>query len=756
VRTRARTVVATVLILVLSLVGASPLSLASSAATIILHVDSTRMDVDGTIVWLDAAPVIIEGRTLLPIRPVVDALEGQILWDATERKVTVVKGSTSIEMWISNPIALLNGARTQIDPLNARVTPLIVKSRTMLPLRFVASALGGQVAWEPTERKITLTFAVVPPTQPPELPLSAPQLQSPVEGVTLDTNSVTCSWDPVQGAATYSILVLDSIGTRKYEASSLTSTSHTIPDGTLSNGGYSWQVAARSEWGKTVESTFRAFTVRHELSLNELAVLRRSVAYVEVSGYKDGKAFGATGSGFFISGDGRLVTNYHVIDSATSGIVKLEDGRTFIISSVLGYDKDADLAVVRIDGIDLAALPVGRSELATVGDRIVAIGSPKGYQNTVSEGIVSKIWSDGSLQITAAISPGSSGGALFNMYGEVIGVTTWKIRDGENMNLAVPSSEIEKIGTANTWTLVQVYEREHGTAPALPQVPTLVAPVDEAEAGVPGLTLIWAALAGVDLYDIWIGTGRAWGGRVVLSDETLITSLDVPIQSLAAGASYSWSVRAHNRYGWGPWSDLSHFTTVQVPLTSAPVLLSPKDMDGMKSGQVSLSFNWSSTPGATGYHFFLGRPNPGGAAFVVLEKDLTATTCSVPGSLLLVGEVYTWSVTASADGEADQKSVPFTFSVYKSGSPTFRTCKAGTASLKCWYNVPGATKYVVRVYKGSTISPGKEWVTEAMGFENTEYVTKGWFDLNSWYCGYVTAMRGDYIIGVSTTFTFRK
>jgi hypothetical protein len=299
-----------------------------------------------------------------------------------------------------------------------------------------------------------------------------------------------------------------------------------------------------------------------------------------------------------------------------------------------------------------------------------------------------------------------------------------------------------------------VYEREYGPAPAVPGAPTLVAPMDEAEAGIPGLTLAWTAVAGADRYDIWIGTGRAWANsQNALSEERAVTSLDVPLQSLAASRAYFWSVRAHNEYGWGSWSDLSHFTTVQVPLTRSPILLSPKDMDGMKSGQVSLSFNWSSVPGATGYRFFLGRPNPVGGAFVVLEKDVSATTCSVPGSLLLVGQVYTWSVTASAEGQLDQKSVPFTFSIYKSGSPEFGSC-ASTAARVCWGAVPGATKYLVRVYEGSKISPGNEHVTETMWAGDTEYVTQGFFKNSTTYCGYVTAMRGDYVIGISATFTF--
>jgi hypothetical protein len=589
-------------------------------------------------------------------------------------------------------------------------------------------------------------------------------LQTPIQGVTLDASTATFSWIPARGAVTYTLQIYDLTGAKVYEASSLSGTSHMIPNGTLGNGSYSWQVTAFGAKGKTAVSEVSEFSVLRRLTNQEIAKSRKAVVRIEVSSYSTNGAATGYGSGFLISSDGLIVTNYHVIDQAVTGRVELDDGRMLPIDCVVGYDEQLDLAILRVRGEGFPTCSLGNSDGVVVGDGVVAIGSPGGgstWQNTVSDGIVSAV-RDGWIQTTTPITGGSSGGALFDTYGKVIGVTSAVGKDiyGEVANditLSRPIAELEKVARSSTWTLVQVYEREHGPAPALPQAPVLVAPIDGAEAGVPGLALAWKAVGGADRYDVWIGTGRTWGdSRVVLSQQTATTSLDLPIQLLAACASYSWSVRAHNRYGWGSWSDLSHFTTVQVPLTSAPVLLSPKDMDGMKSGQVSLSFDWSSTPGATGYHFFLGRPNPGGAAFVVLEKDLAATTCSVPGSLLLVGEVYTWSVTALADDEADQKSVPFTFSVYKSGSPAFRTCKAGSASLKCWYNVPGATKYVVRVYKGSTVSPGNEWVTEAMGFENTEYVTRGWFDLNSWYCGYVTAMRGDYIIGVSTTFTFRK
>jgi S1-C subfamily serine protease len=635
----------------------------------------------------------------------------------------------------------------------------------MLPLRFVASALGGQVAWESTERKITLIFAVIPPAQPPEQPLTVPELRTPSQGVALDASTATFSWTPAQAAVAYALRISDLAGVKVYEASSLSGTSHTIPDGTLPNGSYTWQVTAFGAAGKTALSRVSVFAVLRRLTIQEVAKSRKAVVRIVVSSYSATGAATVYGSGFFISSDGLIVTNYHVIDLAVTGSVELDDGRTLPIESVVGFDEQLDLAILRVRGDGFPTCSLGNSEGVVVGDSVVAIGSPGGgstWQNAVSDGIVSAV-REGWIQTTTPITEGSSGGALFDAYGEVIGVTSTVGKDmnGEVANgiaLSRPIAELKKVARSNTWTLVQVYEREHGTAPALPQTPTLVTPANETEAGIPGLTLAWTAVAGADRYGLWIGAGGAWGdGPAVLSTETTTTSLDLPLQLLAAGTSYSWSVRVHNRYGWGSWSDLSHFTTVQVPLTAAPVLLTPKNTDGLKAGQATVAFTWSNVLGATSYRFFLGRPNPGGAAFVVLEKDVSGTVCSVPGSLLLAGEVYTWSVIASAEGQGDQKSPASSFSMYTYGSPALRpkgTCSL--ASTVCWMSVGTATTYVVRVYKGSTINPGKEYLTKEVGGENLTYLAEGWFDKGSYYCGYVAAMHGEYLIGVSTTFTFFK
>jgi len=124
---------------------------------LVLHVGSTQMLVDGKSVTIDVAPQIVEGRTLLPIKWVAEPLGADVAWDATDRKVTVSLGSTTLQLWIGKGEALVNGRSVAIDPQNAKVVPLIVSSRTMLPIRFVAEQLGADVQWDPVARSITIT-----------------------------------------------------------------------------------------------------------------------------------------------------------------------------------------------------------------------------------------------------------------------------------------------------------------------------------------------------------------------------------------------------------------------------------------------------------------------------------------------------------------------------------------------------------------------------------------------------------------------
>jgi len=125
---------------------------------IVLRVGQTIFTVNGTPNTLDSPPVIKNNRTLLPIRPIVEALGGTVGWDGNERKVTVTLGSTTIELWIGKNIARVNGASKPIDSTNSKVVPEIINGRTMLPLRFVTENLGCQLQWDPNTQTITITY----------------------------------------------------------------------------------------------------------------------------------------------------------------------------------------------------------------------------------------------------------------------------------------------------------------------------------------------------------------------------------------------------------------------------------------------------------------------------------------------------------------------------------------------------------------------------------------------------------------------
>jgi len=122
-----------------------------------LKIGSTAMLVDGSPVVLEAAPIILNSRTLLPIRAVVEATGGTIVWDASAQKVTVVRKDKTLELWIGKNVATLNGKSANIDS-DPKVVPIIMSGRTLLPLRFVAEALALDVQWNATTQAITITY----------------------------------------------------------------------------------------------------------------------------------------------------------------------------------------------------------------------------------------------------------------------------------------------------------------------------------------------------------------------------------------------------------------------------------------------------------------------------------------------------------------------------------------------------------------------------------------------------------------------
>jgi hypothetical protein len=145
-------------------------------------------------------------------------------------------------------------------------------------------------------------------------------------------------------------------------------------------------------------------------------------------------------SGFVAAPDGKIVTNFHVIRGATQAIITTSDHTEYRDVQVTAVDAPHDLAVLQIPASNLQPLTLADSRLAKPGEHVVAIGNPLGLGGTVSDGLLSAIREAGQvpvLQISAPISPGSSGGPVLDDHGEVIGVSTFLIKGGQNLNFAV-------------------------------------------------------------------------------------------------------------------------------------------------------------------------------------------------------------------------------------------------------------------------------------------------------------------------------
>jgi serine protease Do len=239
-------------------------------------------------------------------------------------------------------------------------------------------------------------------------------------------------------------------------------TTVTISEASAPKSAYHWQiysfVLASFVLGAIALRAYQSFrstrtSATISASSEELPALLKRVrpAVVTITTYDSRGNNTGQGSGFFVSKAGELLTNHHVLAGANTAEIKMSDGTTHPIAAILADDPDSDLtkAIVILDD-DTAFLPLARQRAET-GERIVVVGSPLGLEETVSEGIVSAVPEDreevgdimaATLQITAAISEGSSGGPVMNQNGEVVGVAAAYLQKGQQLNFAIPLEAI--------------------------------------------------------------------------------------------------------------------------------------------------------------------------------------------------------------------------------------------------------------------------------------------------------------------------
>ena len=179
----------------------------------------------------------------------------------------------------------------------------------------------------------------------------------------------------------------------------------------------------------------------------------------------EGAAGAGTGSGYFLDTEGKIATNFHVVEGAINITAETADGKKTKVLGFISVDVQRDLAIVQIDPskLDCIPLPITKS-MPRAADKVAAFGAPQNLSFTTTNGIVSRIYTGAQLnsdlrdtyvgmgytkdmkwlQTSAAISGGNSGGPLVNMKGEMVGMNTWKHARGENLNFSSAMTEIQK------------------------------------------------------------------------------------------------------------------------------------------------------------------------------------------------------------------------------------------------------------------------------------------------------------------------
>lgn len=187
------------------------------------------------------------------------------------------------------------------------------------------------------------------------------------------------------------------------------------------------------------------------------AVEKAKTAVVKIEIYKkdqNKETLTGTGSGFLFSSDGFLFTNSHVVHDAEIIKIKLHDGSS-TLASLIGEDPDTDIAILKISGSEFTPVKLGDAEILKIGQLVIAIGNPLGFQHTVTVGVVSALgrtlegqtgrMMDSMIQTDAALNPGNSGGPLINTDGEVVGVNTAAIRGAQGLCFAISISTAKEV-----------------------------------------------------------------------------------------------------------------------------------------------------------------------------------------------------------------------------------------------------------------------------------------------------------------------
>lgn len=675
---------------------------AAETTVITLTIGNPNITVNGTTRPIDASgtiPVIVAGRTLLPIRAVVEAIGGTIEWNAATRTVTIAAGAVTMGLTIGNRMATVNGTTLPIDPQNATVVPFIIAGRTMLPLRFVGEQLGGTVEWNAATRTATLTFT-------PPAALTAPSLLEPMDGALSTSTTITFRWTPVEGATSYSLSV-SSEGKEVYRGTSTTNT--LIPSSAVFTAGqYSWTVTAVRGATTGPASLAKRFVVRLPLSPADI-VKKATPSVVEVMvEYADGR-HGVAGA-FAIDTTGVFVTTYEIIKGAITAVVILGDGSQRKDVRILGYDPVWNVTILRAAGsapIQALALAVGQS--AQMNQEVVMVGPVvAGIPQYTVSGVVNAVGT-GTFSVRGAAENAVEGAPILDAFGDVLGIVGTDIKPAAGTFPATFAASIRAVQQTASWTVREVTERE-GTGLQALDAPPLAEPTPEATIGTLTPSFRWNAVTGATRYQFWIGEGRNAKGDGLFSLFGGSTSVTIAAGNLKPGTVYTWAVRAGNDNGWGPWSPDRMFTTsssiIQPP---TPTVLEPLDGTTVKSAATMLF--WTPLQGARQYYVWIGLSDSDDDT--VYMTSSSSASVLIPAGVLTSGTTYVWTVRVENSSQISSLWSPNTSFTLRIPSGIGVTSQIAPAPKELittlnptfsWQAVPGATRYDLVVDKGTNES----------------------------------------------------
>jgi hypothetical protein len=691
-----RTLLALIMTLGLVLGPVATARPAGATTTVItLTIGNPNITVNGTPKPIDASgttPVIVGGRTLLPIRAIVEALGGTIGWNATTRTVTISVDVNTLELVIGNRMATVNGAKVAIDAANAAIVPAIVGGRTMLPVRFVGEQLGGVVEWSQATKTATLTFMT-------GIELTAPRLLEPTDAGMFTSATITFRWTPVTYATSYT-LVITSGSTQIFRGVS-TTTSFSPSSTMLAAGTYSWAVSAAAGSTTGPMSLTSRFTVKLPMSPADIVKkVTPSVAGLSVQ-FPDGRQE-ASGA-FFIESNGVLVATYSAIKGAVDCSVLLSDGTVRDHPRVLGYSPSANVAILStIGGDPVTALQMSEDQSAQANQDVVMVGPlVSGTAQQTLVGVVNGVTPGGFTMRSAGLDA-VEGAPVFNSFGEVLGMMPTNVPVSPGTYSAIFATAIRSVARTGSWTLREVTERE-GTDPQALAVPSLVQPI--AGSTVASLTpeFRWNPVSNATQYHFWVGEERNTTGDGVVSAIIDYTDLQILPGVLKPSTTYTWAVRAGNERGWGPWSPNRVFVVSSfITQPAVPVPLEPPADVVVKAS--SPIFCWEAVPNAAKY--FIRVITSTGESTYSTSTDTTSII--VPAGTLVSGTEYSWSLRAEdASGVSSLWSAKTAFAAaFPSGlgvasliSPAPKALITALNPTLVWQEVPTATTYDVAVYE---------------------------------------------------------